>query len=512
MSNWGADHVIMGRYRLVSILGSGGMGSVWRAEHLQLKTEVAVKLLDPAIAKDEQVVARFIREARSTAALRNRHVVQIFDYGVEDDNAFIVMEMLHGETLGARIERLVSLPVDETIKFMCQVMRAMSRAHELGIVHRDLKPENIFVCTDDEGEYAKILDFGVAKVGAGALEHSAGVKTQTGMMIGTPFYMSPEQAKAKQVDHRADIWALAVITYEALTGKRPFGGQSFADLVINICSMPIPLPSRIAQVPRGFDEWFVRGTQRDVEKRFKSTRDMANELMQLADAPVFGRRSSADDLGVATVAGAQAGQPAGGQPAGGQPQGGARPTGALAARGPAQAAGGSGRAPARTAEARLDLTTGQRASTGYEAPSSSSGKTPWGLVAAAAAVLAVGGVAVFALRPGASQPTVAAEPAPAAAEPSEPTPARPEPPSPPSAPAAVPTPVAAPVTAEPVPVEPAAAPTAAAATPTSTRHSDPAPAAKPTEKPAEPAEKPSTTTSKVPVVDKGSLPPKDWNF
>jgi|GEM_PF-1486088 len=505
--DWGAGHVIMGRYRLESILGSGGMGSVWKAEHLQLKTHVAVKLLDPAIAKDEQVVARFIREARSTAALRNRHVVQIFDYGVEDDNAFIVMEMLQGETLGARIEKLGTLPVDDTVKFMCQVMRAMGRAHEIGIIHRDLKPENIFLCTDDEGEYAKVLDFGVAKVGAGALEHSAGVKTQTGMMIGTPFYMSPEQAKAKVVDHRADIWALAVITYEALTGKRPFNGQSFADLVINVCSMPIPLPSRIAAVPKGFDEWFVHGTQRDVDKRFKSTRDMANELMQLAGSALVGRRSSSEELGPATVAGA------------GAPAVAVRPV--VAARAVVAAAGvgvagaaernsgaqrsASARPPAgRGSEgARLDLTTGQRASTGYDASGIAQGRTKYLFGGLAAVVLVAAAVGFAVLRPRAETLSVVPEPA-AQPQVEAPSAAAPE------APRAV-----APAVVQPTPSsEPA--PSASAATPTpEPKVADKKPAADvkksvEKEKPA-PAE-PNTNGSRVPVVDKSSLPPKDWNF
>src|SRR5690606_32618685 len=122
--------------------------------------------------------------------------------------------------------------VDEAIRFMCQVMRAIAPAHDSGIIHRDLKPDNIFVTSDEEGEYAKVLDFGVAKVKSGSLS-DAGVKTQTGMMVGTPYYMSPEQAKAKSIDQRSDVWALAVITYEAITGQRPFAGESFGDLVLN---------------------------------------------------------------------------------------------------------------------------------------------------------------------------------------------------------------------------------------------------------------------------------------
>lgn len=172
MGQVGEESVIMERYRLISMLGSGGMGTVWRAEHLQLKSDCAVKLLGPSIAHDEQVLARFILEARAAAALKNRHVVQIFDFGVDEGTPFIAMEMLKGETLGSRISRTKGLAPEEAIKFMCQVMHAMGGAHEIGIVHRDLKPENIFICEDDEGEYAKVLDFGVAKVESGSFEHS----------------------------------------------------------------------------------------------------------------------------------------------------------------------------------------------------------------------------------------------------------------------------------------------------------------------------------------------------
>src|SRR5687768_15942450 len=153
----------MNRYRLESILGQGGMGSVWKAEHIQLRSPVAIKLLDPAIAHNEQMLSRFLREAQACAALRSPHVVQIFDYGVEDGNAFIAMEMLHGESLSDRISRLERLSFEETVRFISEVLRAIGKAHEAGIVHRDLKPDNIFICRE-EPEFAKVLDFGVAKI------------------------------------------------------------------------------------------------------------------------------------------------------------------------------------------------------------------------------------------------------------------------------------------------------------------------------------------------------------
>lgn len=286
---WQSGDLIRGRYRLVSLLGKGGMGSVWRAQHTELRNEVAIKLLDPTISANEEMVGRFLTEARAAASLQYRHVIRIFDHGVEDGEAFMVMELLEGQTLGERL-KAGALPVEDTIKFMVQVMRAMAKAHEAGIIHRDLKPDNIFITFDDEGEFAKVLDFGVAKV-AGDLGGGEGVKTQTGMMLGTPYYMSPEQAKAKTVDARTDIWAMAVITFECMTGRRPFLGQSFADLVLTLCTAPIPMPSKIASVPIGFDEWFFRATERDVAVRTPSSRALATGLMALSEAQLTGEMS-----------------------------------------------------------------------------------------------------------------------------------------------------------------------------------------------------------------------------
>lgn len=504
----GPGDLIMGRYRLLSLLGSGGMGSVWRAEHLHLQTQVAVKLLDPRIADDDQVIARFLLEARAAASLRNRHVVQIFDYGVEEGNAFIVMEMLQGETLGARIERLGTLPVEQTIRFMCQVMRALAPAHDAGIVHRDLKPDNIFITSDEEGEYAKVLDFGVAKVTSGSLG-DAGVRTQTGVMVGTPYYMSPEQAKAKAVDQRSDIWALAVITFEALTGQRPFGGDSFGDLVLNICTQPIPVPSNIAPVPAGFDEWFVRGTQRDVDKRFRSTREMAQELVALADAPLVGRRAS-------DAADTNKG-----------------PTGTVVLSGP-QAAQGSPALEAkdkpsdRARRARLHLTTGQRAATGYDAAGGGRARMSRGLVAtlSVAGVLLLGAGGLYAWRmtqPETGVVTGAAVPGEQAAEdgkdaPTQPGATTPETPAEDGAaaqPQTEPTTETAEAKVEapqdaPAPASQATSPDAAAASKKSTTSKTSRQSA-PQSTPA-PSSPPKSDGNKVPVVDRTALPPKDWEF
>ena len=274
---WGAGTIVKERYRLEGLLRRGGMGSVWQAEHLELRSKVAIKILDPEIARDRVMVQRFLREAQAAAALRSQNVVQILDYGVDDDQAFIAMELLEGETLSERIARSGPVPPADLFRFMADVLRAIHKAHEAGIIHRDLKPDNVFICKD-EPEYAKVLDFGVAKVKKGSLADMAATGTQTGLMLGTPYYMSPEQAQAKALDGRTDLWSIAVMAFEGLLGRRPFKADSLGDLVLAICTTPTPVPSRFGPVPPGFDEWFVRGTQRDPARRFQSAREMAEEL------------------------------------------------------------------------------------------------------------------------------------------------------------------------------------------------------------------------------------------
>lgn len=280
---------LAGRYRLISKLGQGGMGSVWRAEHLTLGIPVAVKLIDASIAQSEEALARFRREAQAAAELRSAHVVHIIDYGVEDSTPYIAMELLEGESLSARLERVGRLTPADTVSILSQVTRALTRAHQQHIIHRDLKPENIFIVQEGDDEVVKVLDFGIAKK-LGLDSTSSGVKTHTGAMLGTPYYMSPEQAKGHpNVDHRTDIWSLGIITYECLTGVRPFERETLASLLIAICTEPLPIPSQIAAVPRGFDAWFARVASRDVSARFQSVSEAITQLREVcgisANAP-----------------------------------------------------------------------------------------------------------------------------------------------------------------------------------------------------------------------------------
>lgn len=284
MSDWSPNQVIQGRYRLKSLLGRGGMGSVWVAQHEQLRSEVAVKRLDPSIASNEEALARFNREAQALAALRSPNVVQVFDYGVDEGVAFIAMELLQGEALSSRIHRLGQLSIDETARFLGEVLRAIGKAHAAGVIHRDLKPDNIFICQDDP-EFAKVLDFGVAKVSATSQTGIAS-QTRTGAVIGTPYYMSPEQARGQSIDIRTDLWSMGIIAFECLTGQLPFAGEAFGEILVAICTEDPKRPSQIANVPVGFDEWFLRAVNRDRELRFQSAREMWVELARLVGGPL----------------------------------------------------------------------------------------------------------------------------------------------------------------------------------------------------------------------------------
>jgi serine/threonine protein kinase len=268
--------VLAGRYRLERQLGKGGMGSVWLAEHLTLNSWVAVKLMDPSIASTVEGAERFKREAQAAASLRSAHVVQVLDYGVHENTPFLVMELLQGQSLADCLEREKRLSPERTQSVITQVARAIARAHAAGIIHRDLKPDNIFLIREDDQELAKVLDFGIAKATG---PRFGGTETRTGVTMGTPYYMSPEQVEGKKaLDYRSDLWSLAVIACECMTGMRPFDGETFGELLLNICARPIALPSQQGFLLAGFDEWFAKGANRDPLLRFASAQELATSL------------------------------------------------------------------------------------------------------------------------------------------------------------------------------------------------------------------------------------------
>ena len=273
-----AGRTLSQRYRLIRPVGQGSQASVWVAEHLALTTHVAVKLIDPELAKKESARERFRREATAAAQLRSAHVVQILDHGIDGDQPFIVMELLDGEDLFERLAHRSRLSLRETSKIVTQVARALSRAHAAGIVHRDLKPENVFLCPNEDDEVVKVLDFGVAKVKDAAKVTMQ--KTGVGTLIGTPHYMSPEQVKGiGEVDYRADLWALGVIAFQCVTGELPYDSEGVGDLLIKITIGELPIPSKVYPAAHpNFDAWFAKACSRDPAGRFQSAREMALAL------------------------------------------------------------------------------------------------------------------------------------------------------------------------------------------------------------------------------------------
>jgi serine/threonine protein kinase len=277
-----AGTVLAGKYRLVSVLGRGGMGSVWRAERIGWQSPVAIKLMNAMDVNDTPALARFQREARLAASLRSIHVVQVLDDGLDAQTGvpFIVMELLDGESLAERLARVKRLRPPVVAQIVTQIARALGRAHEAGLIHRDLKPDNILIVRNDDEEIVKVLDFGIAKWMSGPMNLAGG--TLQGQMLGTPAYMSPEHfANSSQIDHRADLWSLGVIAFECLVGMRPFQGESLVTLALNVCSGKYPMASSLAEVPEGFDVWFARAVAQDPNRRFSSARIMAEELRGL---------------------------------------------------------------------------------------------------------------------------------------------------------------------------------------------------------------------------------------
>ena len=262
--------------RLTAQLGAGGMGCVWSAEHLTLKTQVAVKFLTDAIATDTEMQQRFMREATLAANIKSPHVVQMLDNGtMADGTPYMVMEKLEGQPLSERLRQQGALDLETVQLLLSQMCPAIGRAHEIGIVHRDLKPENLFLVDTGYQDFLKVLDFGISKSTQVAADD---VNTSTEMVAGTPKYMSPEQLMStKDVDARADLWAIAVIAYHMITGKAPFEGETVTALSMAVCLSEFPKPSeRVAGLPPFLDDWFRKALDKEPENRFAS----ADELLR----------------------------------------------------------------------------------------------------------------------------------------------------------------------------------------------------------------------------------------
>jgi beta-lactam-binding protein with PASTA domain/predicted Ser/Thr protein kinase len=251
--------IIDGRYRVLHRVGSGGMADVVCAEDLQLGRKVAIKLLHRRFAQDEEFVERFRREASSAAGLQHPHVVAVYDRGAWDDTYYIAMEYLEGRTLKKLVQEEAPLAAPRAIDLTIQILRAARFAHKRGIIHRDLKPHNVII--DGEGR-AKVTDFGIAKAGASDM-------TQTGSIMGTAQYLSPEQAQGYSVSAPSDLYSVGIILYEMLTGRVPFEGESAVTIALKqVSEPPVPPSQRNPQVPPALEAVVLRALEKDPARRF----------------------------------------------------------------------------------------------------------------------------------------------------------------------------------------------------------------------------------------------------
>ncbi len=273
---------IADRYRIVGLLGEGGMGAVYVADHLRIGRKVAIKRLHPELAADEKAVQRFQREARAAGATGHEHIVEILDLGYTEDGApYLVMEYLRGLSLAQMLKKDTRLPSMRAARIVGQLLTALAAVHENGIVHRDLKPDNIFLTRQgNDTDWVKVLDFGISKM---KHEDDGLDLTRTGVMMGTPYYMSPEQARGtKNIDHRVDIYAAGVILHECLTGSVPFAGDNYHALLQQILRGNPPPPSAsVPGLPRELDEVVTRAMSKETDKRFPSAMAMLEALIPL---------------------------------------------------------------------------------------------------------------------------------------------------------------------------------------------------------------------------------------
>jgi len=279
--HWSLPVASVGRYDLVRPLGLGGMGSVYEGVHRDLRKRAAIKILHPQLAQSRGVRTRFLREGQAASRVRHPNVVDVYDVGVEDDVLYLVMELLVGESLVALLRRHRRLPPERVADLLVPVVAALAAAHDLGVVHRDLKPENVFLCRERGGVRPKVLDFGISKI----IDAEAGGRlTGSETFLGTPFYMSPEQAQnIAEIDGRTDQYSLGVLMYEALTGRRPFEASTLYALMSAIVAGRCePLRALEPAVPEGLAEVVGRAMAPRAEDRYPDVRALGVALLPFA--------------------------------------------------------------------------------------------------------------------------------------------------------------------------------------------------------------------------------------
>jgi len=333
--------VLAGKYRVDRVLGSGGMGVVVAATHVELGQKVALKFLLPAALENEEAAARFIREARAAVKIESEHVARVVDVGrLESGAPYMVMEYLHGHDLSDH-PKGKDLPIETAVDFVLQACEAMAVAHTNGIIHRDLKPANLFLTTRPDGSpNVKVLDFGISKGLSGASDDMLSQSlTATRTVVGSPYYMSPEQVRdAKRVDERTDIWSLGMILYELIAGEPAFQAETLPGMCAAIAAdAPPPLSTRRNDVPPALEALVMRCLEKDPGKRFQTIPELAAALEPflptapkstaaawLVDAPLL--RAAGPRVDAPTAASLELSPPFGGSRSGASPpaQGGER--------------------------------------------------------------------------------------------------------------------------------------------------------------------------------------------
>lgn len=284
-SDFAAGDVVAERYELHAEIGRGGYAIVFRVHDRETGDEVALKTIRP-VARPKEALARFKREAELISKLRHPNTVRVFDYGMEDD-VYIAMELLRGHPLSDELDTRRRLPVARAIQICCEVLKSLAEAHELGIVHRDLKPENVFLVGNDDGTQAvKVLDFGIAKLTKDSSHLDPQALTLQGRAMGTPNYMSPEQAKGLDLTPHSDLYTMGVLLYEMIAGKPPFAGGTAMDIMLRHVNAPVPrLPDpKLRGTP--IERTIRKAMNKDFSKRFKSASDMLAALGGAVAVPV----------------------------------------------------------------------------------------------------------------------------------------------------------------------------------------------------------------------------------
>ncbi|MFL5307825.1 MAG: serine/threonine-protein kinase [Polyangia bacterium] len=279
---------LAGRYEVVRRIGEGGMGAVYEARHTLIGKRVAVKVLLEKFHAKSDFVARLLQEARLAGSIGHEHIVDVTDFGTtEDGRSFVVMEFLDGESLAELERREAPLPIDRSLRIARQAASALGAAHAKGIFHRDVKPENIYLIRRAEADFVKVVDFGISKaVKPGGDEGAESYRlTHTGLLLGTPLYMSPEQARGEEdLDHRVDIWALGVLLYECLTGEVPFRANNYLQIISQVLTHEPPSPAVLRPelgIPDAVDAVVMRAIEKDRTRRYQTMGELERDLERL---------------------------------------------------------------------------------------------------------------------------------------------------------------------------------------------------------------------------------------